>query len=129
MAHLTLHIETHSVTLLCSLIGKESACHVGDPGLIPGLRRVPLRREWLPTKVFLSGEFHGQRSLVGYSPCGHKESNMTEWLILLVLCTFLPHLYCYHMHLRIWKFNCGELHLCIVSSTLKNNLRQTITQS
>ena len=32
----------------------------------------------IPTPVFLSGEFHGQRSLVGYSPWGHKESDMTE---------------------------------------------------
>ena len=38
------------------------------------------RREWLPTPVFLPGEFHGQRSLVGYSPWGCKESDMTEWL-------------------------------------------------
>jgi len=30
--------------------------------------------------VFLPGKFHGQRNLVGYSPWGHKESNMTEWL-------------------------------------------------
>ena len=30
--------------------------------------------------VFLPGEFHGQRSLAGYSPCGHKESDMTEQL-------------------------------------------------
>ena len=37
----------------------------------------PLRREWLPTPVFLSGEFHGQRSLVGYSPWGghHQATN------------------------------------------------------
>ena len=33
--------------------------------------RFPWRREWLPTPVFLPGEFHGQRSLVGYSPWGH----------------------------------------------------------
>ena len=32
--------------------------------------------------VFLPGEFHGQRSLAGYSPWGHKESDVTEWLIL-----------------------------------------------
>ena len=31
-------------------------------------------------RQFLPGEFHGQRSLVGYSPCGYKESDMTEWL-------------------------------------------------
>ena len=33
----------------------------------------PLGREWQPTPVFLPGEFHGQRSLAGYSPWGHKE--------------------------------------------------------
>ena len=38
------------------------------------------RREWQSTLVFLSGEFHGQRSLAGYSPWGCKESDMTEQL-------------------------------------------------
>ena len=38
------------------------------------------RREWLPTPVFLPGEFHGQKSLAGCSPWGHKESDMTEQL-------------------------------------------------
>ena len=36
------------------------------------------RREWLPTPVFLPGEFHGQRNLDGYSPWGLKEVDMTE---------------------------------------------------
>ena len=39
-----------------------------------------LRRGWKPTPVFLSGEFHGQRHLAGYSPWDHKESDTTEWL-------------------------------------------------
>ena len=39
---------------------------------------IPWRREWQATLVFLPGKFHGQRSLVGYSPWGHKESDMTE---------------------------------------------------
>ena len=38
------------------------------------------RREWLPAPVFLPGESHGQRSLVGYSPWGCKELDMTEQL-------------------------------------------------
>ena len=38
------------------------------------------RRAWLPTPVFLPGEFHGQRSLMGCSPWGHKESDQTERL-------------------------------------------------
>ena len=41
-----------------------------------------LEKEWQPLPVFLPGEFHGQRSLVGYSPWGHKESDTTEWLTL-----------------------------------------------
>jgi len=48
--------------------GKESAWNVGDPGFDPWVRKVPWIREWLPTPVFLPGEFHGQRSLAGYSP-------------------------------------------------------------
>ena len=40
--------------------GKESARNEGDIGLIPGLGRIPWRREWQPTPVFLPGEFHGQ---------------------------------------------------------------------
>ena len=38
------------------------------------------RRKWQPTPVFLPGEFHGQRSLAAYSPCGQKELDMTYWL-------------------------------------------------
>ena len=41
----------------------------------------PWRREWQLTLVFLPGEFHGQNSLVGYSPWSHKDLDMTEQLI------------------------------------------------
>ena len=43
---------------------------------------IPWKREWLPAPVFFPGEFHGQRSLAGYSPWGCKESDMTEQLTL-----------------------------------------------
>ena len=39
---------------------------------------IPWRRAWQPTPVFLPREFHGERSLAGYSPWGHKESDTTE---------------------------------------------------
>ena len=39
--------------------------------------KIPWRREWQPTPVFLPEEFHGQRRLAGYSPWGHKELDMT----------------------------------------------------
>ena len=55
--------------------GKESAYNVGDLDLIPGF---PWRRKCLPTLVFLPGEFHIQKSQVGYSSQGQKESDMTE---------------------------------------------------
>ena len=41
-------------------------------------RKIPWRRERLPILVFLPGEFQGQRSLGGYCPWDHKESDMTE---------------------------------------------------
>ena len=47
-------------------------------GYDPWVRRIPWRRAWQPTPVFLPGESHGQRSLVGCSPRGHKESDMAE---------------------------------------------------
>ena len=53
--------------------GKESTCSVGDLGLILGLGRFPGEGS-----RFLPGEFHGQSSLVGYSPWGHKELDMTD---------------------------------------------------
>ena len=42
------------------------------------IRKIPWRREWWPTPVFSPGESHGQRSLEGYSPRGHKESDAAE---------------------------------------------------
>ena len=58
--------------------GEESAYkrHSFDPWV----RKVPWRRTWQPTLVFLPGEVHGQRSLAGCSLCGHKELDMTERL-------------------------------------------------
>ena len=44
------------------------------------VRKIPLRRKRQPTPVFLPGESQGQRSLVGYSPWSHKESDTTEQL-------------------------------------------------
>jgi len=49
----------------CGSNGKESACHAGDPGGISWVGKIPWRREWQPTPVFLPREFHRQRSLMG----------------------------------------------------------------
>ena len=58
--------------------GKESSWNAGDLGSITEWGSYPRRRKWLLTPVFLPGEFHGQRSLVGYSPWDHWELDTTE---------------------------------------------------
>ena len=61
--------------------GKESACQCRRHKrrrFDPWVGKIPWRRVWQPTPVFLSGESHEQRSLAGYSPWGHKELDMTE---------------------------------------------------
>ena len=60
--------------------GKESACNAGDPASIPESGISP--REWQSTPVLLPRESHGQKSLVGYSQWGHKESDTIEQLSL-----------------------------------------------
>ena len=57
--------------------GKESAWHKRR-GFDLWVGKILWRRIWWPTPVFLPGKFHGQRSLVSYSPWGHKESDTTE---------------------------------------------------
>ena len=61
--------------------GKESACQCRRHRRLefdPWVGKIPWSRKWQPTLVFLPEKFCGQRSLVGYSPWGHKESDMTE---------------------------------------------------
>ena len=61
------------------LRGKESACQRRRhrrPGFDSCVRKIPGRTAWQPTPVFLPGESHGQRSLVGYRPQSGKESDM-----------------------------------------------------
>ena len=58
--------------------GKESAGNLGDLGSIPGLERSPGGGNGNPLQYSCLENLHGQRSLAGYSPGGHKESDMTE---------------------------------------------------
>ena len=57
--------------------GKVSACFAEAPGFDPWEGKIPWRRKWQPPPVFLPGEFHGQRSLTGYSLWFFKNST---WL-------------------------------------------------
>ena len=57
--------------------GEESACQCRRHGFDPWVRKIPWRRTWQLTPVFLPGKSHGQRSLEGYSPWGGKELERT----------------------------------------------------
>ena len=57
--------------------GKELACQCRRIRFDPWVRKIPWRRKWQPTPVLLLGKSHGWRSLVGYSLCGPKESDMS----------------------------------------------------
>ena len=52
----------------------------GRLGFDPWVGKIPWRRKWQPTPVFLPGKSHGWRILVGYSSWGRKELDLTEWL-------------------------------------------------
>ena len=65
------------------LDSKVSVYNVGDLGSSPELGRFPWRRKWQSTPVLLPGKSHRQRSLVGYSLWGRKESDMTELSLYL----------------------------------------------
>ena len=70
------------------LLGFPGGTSVKDPtcqcrrykrcGFDPQVGKIPWQRAWQPTPIFLPGEFHGQRSLVGYSPWGHKEPDLSN---------------------------------------------------
>ena len=72
--------------------GKESACNAGDPRSIPGLGRFPGEGNGNPLQYSCLEISHGQRSLAGYSPWGHKETGLSErqdWATHTF--TFLPY--------------------------------------
>ena len=55
---------------------KKNTCQYRRGGFDPWVWKIPRRKKWQPTPVFLHGKSSGQRSLVGYSPWGHKEWDM-----------------------------------------------------
>ena len=71
------------------LSGKESACHckrLKKLGFDPWVEKIPWRRAWQPTPVFLLGKSHRQRSLAGYSPWVAKsQTQLSDYYYLLLL--------------------------------------------
>ena len=71
----------HYIGLPWWFSGKEPTCKCRRPGFNPWIGKIPWRRKWQPTWVFLPGKSHGQRSLVGYSPWGCKRigHDLNNW--------------------------------------------------
>ena len=74
--------ERLSLSLWASLVAQmvKHLSAMQKPGFNPWVGKIPWRKKWQPTPVFLPGKSHGQKSPVGYSPWGCKESDMTERL-------------------------------------------------
>ena len=68
---------------------------------------LPWTRKWQPTPVLLPGKFHGLRSLIGYSPWGRKESDMTERLHF--------HFHCENIDERIQKYEFTSCSLQLIN--------------
>ena len=89
------------ITTPSSSDGKESACKAGDPGFIFGSGKIPWRREWLPTPVFLPGKFNGQRSLAGLQSMRSQSSH--DWAtntFTFSLYTKTRFVLCFYLHCR-----------------------------
>ena len=103
---------------LMLVLGSEVLCHYrrfserlyfclqcGRPGFDPWVRKIPWRRKCQPTPVFLPGESHGQRSLVGYSP---RVANSQTRLSDFTMCKKNP---------KINRYICITKSLCYTSET------------
>ena len=73
----------HTWGFPCVAVVKNPPANAGnskDAGSISWFWKMPWRRKWQPIPIFMPEKSHGQRSLAGYSPKGHKELDMTERL-------------------------------------------------
>ena len=79
-SHTPVYFNTESLLLGASLVLQRLAICLQRrrPRFPPSVGKTPWRRAWQPTAGFLPGQSHGQRSLVGYSPWGCKETQLSD---------------------------------------------------
>ena len=118
----TLRVKCHYLGFPGGSDGEESACSVGDHGSIPGSGRS--LGEGNGYSIFLPGEFHGPRSLVGYSPWGLKESDRTEPLTLTLTVIWLT---APASHLRSGSIQCSSYHHPLQSATQGSSGHQALS--
>ena len=121
-----LKIENSWFGLPWSLSGKETACHCQRCRrweLDPWVRKIPCRRKWQPTPVFLPKKSHRHRNLAGYSPRGPRGSDMTvhgcmhthicTWFTMP--CYFLIFLFFYNKVIQLYIYMCTFFFLIFFS--------------
>ena len=122
------------LTLPRWLSGKESACQCKRCRRLefdPWVRKIPWKRKWQSTPVFLPKKSHGQRSLVGYSPWGCKEWDTTDWACMhvhaigtaLENCNWMVAISCIVCmwvlrEFPVWKRPPGVRESCVVSHSV-----------
>ena len=84
-----LHLSTAPKSLQLTMyhLPADLGLQCRRPRFDPWVKKIPWRRERLPSPVFLPGELHGQINLVGYSPWGRKESDTTKTFTLKGMAT------------------------------------------
>ena len=109
-----------AVTTHWWLSGEESACQCRRHGFDPCIRKIPWKRRWQPTPVFLPGKSRGQRSLMGYSPWSCKRVLVTNKQNTLFNLHYSP----YHVSiLQMRKLRHGELVTPLVTELLSSRFR------
>ena len=79
-------------SLVAQLVKKKICLQYGGPEFNPWVKKIPWRREWHPAVVFLPREFHGEKSLASHDSWGCKGLDMTERLILSLVCKLTDHI-------------------------------------
>ena len=102
--HMYIYIYIHTF-IWASLMAQMVKNPPAMPMCEAWVGKIPWRREWQPTQVFMPKEFHGQRNLAGYSPSGCKNLNTTE---LLSLSHMYTHIYC-----TLWIYVSVGVCVCI----------------
>ena len=108
---------------------KELACQCRTHKrcrLILLVRKIPWRRAWQPTPVFLPEESHGQKNLAGYSPWGPKETRLRDCIYMCLyththtICVY-ARLSKLHMYICMLSFSCVCVYIYICNGSYKKN--------